>query len=121
MTETQGSTAELLALLRAARVDLSNEKRAQATLAEAISLAGVAVEREVRLSPSDVVDFMAGDVAIEVKLRGARKKEVYRQLLRYAAHDRVQVLVLVSNLSMGLPETIGGKDVYFVRLGEAWL
>lgn len=121
MTETQGSTAELLALLRAARVDLSSEKRAQAAIAEAFARAGVAIEREVRLSPSDIVDFMVGGVAIEVKLRGARKKEVYRQLARYAAHDRVRAVVLVSNLSMGLPETIEGKDAYFVRLGEAWL
>lgn len=121
MTEAQRSMSDLLAVLRDARVDLSNEKRAQAAIAEAFSLAGVSFAREVRLSPSDIVDFVVGDVAIELKLRGAGKKDVYRQLCRYAAHDRVAAIVLASNLSMGLPETINGKDVYFVRLGEAWL
>ena len=56
-----------------------------------------------------------------MKLRGARKKDVYRQLCRYAGHPRVSSLLLASNMSMGLPAQIEGKDAYFVKLGEAWL
>ena len=34
---------------------------------------------------------------------------------------RSSSLVLASNLSMGLPAEIDGKDAYFVKLGDAWL
>lgn len=112
---------ELTELLRATRIDLSNEKRAQAAVEQILKKAGIAFDREVRLTESDIVDFMVGDIGIELKLRGARKKEVYRQLRRYARHPRVGSLILASNLSMGLPAQIEGKDAYFVRLGEAWL
>lgn len=112
----------LLAALNVMRVDLSSEKRTQADIAAALERGGFAFEREVRLAPGDVIDFMVeGFIGIEVKLRGAQKKAVFRQLQRYAAHDRVRDLVFASNLSMGLPETIGGKPVWFVALGRAWL
>lgn len=108
-------------LIRSAKIDLSTEKRAQADVEQLLTQAGIAFEREVRLTESDIVDFMVDYIGIELKLRGARKKEVYRQLCRYARHPRVGSLILASNLSMGLPGQIEGKDVYFVSLGEAWL
>jgi len=111
----------LVNLLRNAKIDLSNEKRAQADVEQILTGAGIAFEREVRLTESDIVDFMVESIGIELKLRGARKKEVYRQLCRYALHPRVESLLLASNLSMGLPPQIEGKDAYFVKLGEAWL
>lgn len=111
----------IINLVRSARVDLSSEKRAQADIESLLAGAGIAFEREVRLSARDIVDFMVGGVAVELKLRGARKMEVFRQLNRYALHPRVESLVLASNLSMGLPPQIQGKDAYFVRLGEGWL
>ena len=47
--------------------------------------------------------------------------DVFRQLKRYAAHDEVNELVLVTNLSMGLPPEIDGKPTYYASLGVAWL
>jgi hypothetical protein len=111
----------VVGLVRAARVDLTSEKRAQADLELDFARAGIDFGREVRLTGSDIVDFLVGGLAIEVKLHGARKKEVYRQLRRYARHPAVDALLLASNLSMGLPPRIEGKDAYFVKLGEAWL
>ena len=111
----------LIDLLRSARLDLSNEKRAQADVEVVLMRSGISFEREVRLTDADIVDFMVGGIAIEIKLRGAKKKEVYRQLCRYARHERVESLLLASNMSMGLPAVIDGKDAYFVKLGEAWL
>lgn len=111
----------LIGLIRSARIDLSTEKRAQADVEMILTRAGIAFDREFPLTESDIIDFMVEDVGIELKLKGARKKEVYRQLCRYAQHPRVGSLILASNLSMGLPAQIEGKDAYFVRLGEAWL
>jgi hypothetical protein len=111
----------IIDLIRGAKIDLSNEKRAQADMEQLLTRAGIPFDREVRLSESDIVDFMVDGIGIELKLRGARKKDVYRQLCRYARHPRVVALLLASNLSMGLPAQIEGKDAYFVKLGEAWL
>ncbi len=115
------SAQTIVQLLRSSTIDLSNEKRAQADVEKVLTFAGIAFQREVRLSSEDVVDFFVEGVALELKLKGAKKKEVYRQLCRYAKHPSVTVLVLASNLSMGLPAVIEGKDAYFVKLGEAWL
>lgn len=111
----------IIGLIRSARIDLSSEKRAQADVEQILTQAGIAFDREFPLTDSDIIDFMVEDVGIELKLKGARKKEVYRQLCRYARQPRVGSLILASNLSMGLPAQIEGKDAYFVRLGEAWL
>ena len=111
----------VVTLLRSARIDLSTEKRAQADVEQVLAGAAIVFEREVRLGEGDVIDFLIGGVGLELKLRGARKTEVYRQLRRYARHDRVDALILASTLSMGLPARVGGKDAYFVKLGEAWL
>ena len=108
-------------LVRHSRLDLSSEKAAQHTFGMMLDLRGIPFEREVQLSKSDIVDFMVGDLAVELKLKGARKKPIYDQLKRYARHDQVQSIALLSNVSMGLPEELEGKDVYFLRLGEGWL
>ena len=108
-------------IVRSAKIDLSSEKGAQADLAELLTRNGIDFEREYPLSKQDVIDFMVGGLGVELKLRGARKMDIYRQLKRYASHPRVESLALISNQSMGLPEQLEGKDVYFLKLGEGWI
>lgn len=117
----EGMINKIHQLVSSARLDLSDEKRTQNDLAEVFTAHGIAHERECRLSPGDIPDFMIEGLAMEVKLRGARKKDVFKQLERYARHDRVTAIILVTNLTMGLPATLGGKPVYFLALGRAWL
>lgn len=111
----------VLTAIRTARLDLSDEKRTQSDLACVLSTQGIPFEREVRLSAGDIPDFMVGDIAVEVKIRGARKMDIYHQLVRYAKHERVGSLILATNITMGLPEQLEGKPVFFVALGRAWL
>lgn len=113
--------ADILRILRTTRVDLSDEKRAQADIAAALAATGRDIQREVRLAPGDVIDLMADDIGIEVKLKGARKRAIWGQLERYAGHDRVSALILASNLAMGVPGEVRGKPLWFVPLGRAWL
>lgn len=114
--------SNLITLLRKIRVNLANEKCAQADIETALGASGFKFAREVRLSKYDIPDFIIDEcIALEVKLRGQRKKEIYKQLCRYAEHESIKALVLASNVSMGLPEEINGKPVYFVSLGTAWL
>lgn len=116
------SANEIMVLIRRHRFDLSNEKTTQQQLADIFQAHGVVFEREKRLAARDIVDFLVqGGIAVEVKLHGAKKMSVFRQLRRYATHDEVNELVLVTNLSMGLPPEIEGKPAYYASLGAAWL
>lgn len=113
---------EIVDLIRRHRLDLSNEKVTQQQLTDLFTAQNISFEREKRLTARDIVDFLVqGGIAVEVKLHGAKKMSVFRQLKRYAAHDDVNELVLVTNLSMGLPPEIEGKPAYYASLGAAWL
>lgn len=83
---------------------------------------GAAVEREVALSTKDRIDFLVGDrlvtVGIEVKIGGSFA-DVTRQLYRYAEHDRIDGLLLVTSKRalIKVPEAISGKPVRSVHVG----
>jgi len=121
------AAAPLVRFLTGLRVDLGDEARAQHRIGESLHNGGWRFVREVPLSAGDRIDFVVGDpalpgIGIEVKLRtGGGKLEIYRQLERYAASPRVSALVLMSNLSMGAPGEIGGKPLFYVSLGRAWM
>lgn len=118
---TPEAVSQVLDLLAELRLPLEDEKRLQAELGEALESAGISFSREHELSPRDRVDFMlAGNVAVECKLR-AGKRQIYRQLRRYAESPRVSALLLITNTAMGLPSTIEGKPTYYCSLGSAWL
>lgn len=105
------------------RFNLSDEKATQQEMAEVLSAVGICFEREKHLGPGDIPDFMvSGGLAIEIKLkRSVSKMEIYRQLRRYALHQEVLGLLLITNVSMGLPPTIEGKPAYYASMGRAWL
>lgn len=115
------SVAAIVGVIHAARIDLSDEKRAQSDIAAAFAAAGITARREVRLAPGDIIDFVIDGVGVEVKLRSSRKREIFRQLRRYAGHPEIRSLVLASNLAMGLPAEIDGKPLAVASLGRAWL
>lgn len=110
----------VVAFLQSRRWPLSDEKLLQQAIVDELDSAGFAWEREVRLSATDVVDFMISAVAIEIKIKGS-KRNVYRQCARYCSHERVQALVLATNYTLGFPTAIGGKPCYVANLGKAWL
>lgn len=111
---------QIFAAMRGIRFPLKNEKVLQAALSEEFTAAGIEHEREVRLSGADIVDFMFGEIAGECKIKGS-KREIYFQLERYAEHDRVSSLILITNVPMGLPASIKGKPAYLFNLSRAWL
>jgi hypothetical protein len=102
---------------------MHSEKETQAEIAKALTKGGFVFEREKRLSAEDIPDFLVKDgIVIEVKLRtGISKMNIYRQLERYSRHETVKEIILVSNITMGLPPEINGKPAYFLSLGRAWL
>ena len=120
--QTPTTFADLVAaMLATARLDLSTEKATQAEIAAVLDRHGLPYRRELRLSSRDIVDFFVGDnTALEVKIGGA-KAATFRQLSRYANHDRVQAIVLATNVPMSLPTHINLKPCRVAALGAAWL
>lgn len=104
-------------LLANASFDLSSEPATQDGIARALTDAGVDFKREVRLTPTDQIDFLIGDRGMEVKLRGSRSA-LLRQLHRYAEHDRIGSLTLVTSSPRlaALPEVLRGKSVDVIIL-----
>lgn len=114
------AAAQVIELVHSHRLPLHNEKATQAEMEKLLQSHAFTFEREVRLSPADIPDFMIGGLAIELKIKGG-KMDIYRQLRRYAQHDRVTRILLLTNVAMGLPEEIEGRRTYIANLGRAWL
>lgn len=111
------SATDVAALISRCRFRYTDEIRLHEGIAAALAAAGVAFEREVALSPLDRIDFLVGDVGVEVKVAGAASR-VDRQLARYAKHDRVAALILVTDREQAaaVRNCLNGKPVLVVRL-----
>lgn len=113
---------KFIALMRRTPFVMKDEKSVQAAIAVILDSHGIEYKREVKLSETDIVDFMLpGGVAVEVKLNKAQKREIYRQCKRYCEHEQVKVIVLMTATIMGFPPEIEGKPAYYVSLGRSWL
>lgn len=112
--------APLLALLARQRFRIDNEKLLQAQMATVLEASGVTFSAEHVLSPGNRIDFLIGDVGIEAKIKGQRRA-ILRQCERYASHDAIGALIVITNAAMGLPPEINGKPIHVFNLGKAWL
>lgn len=100
--------------------NLQNEKLLQAELEEFFKANDIAYKREVILDKGNIIDFMLGNVGVEVKCK-ATPMAIYEQLKRYAELEQIHMLILISNKAMRLPKTINNKPVYIITLGQSWL
>src|SRR5690606_27675240 len=93
----QRSMLEIAGKFKLQPFSFSQEKQTQADVERYLSLEGLNFEREYRLSPQDIPDFLikieSGNIALEVKINCARRA-IYRQLERYAAHKEVNGIIL---------------------------
>lgn len=100
-----------------ARFTWANEKQLQDGIAMVLATTGLAVSREHRLSPADVIDFLVESVGVEVKIKGA-VAAVQAQLERYAEHECVTELVLVTARTQltRMPRKLNGKPLTVLPL-----
>jgi len=110
--------AVVAAVLRQSRLRLSTERALQDSIAEVLTAAKIPFEREKALSKRDRPDFLLADgrVVLEAKFKYP-KKAIYRQLARYAEHDQVTVLMLITGTAMGMVDTIQDKPVVMISAG----
>jgi hypothetical protein len=87
---------ELKGLLAAYRIDCTDELTLQEGIARILTEHAVPFEREYRLGARDRPDFFVAGVAVECKVGGS-VTELIRQLTRYAEHECVAELLVVTS------------------------
>lgn len=100
------------------------EKSTQSDVEKFLTFQGLTFEREKRLSKTEIPDFLIhsqyGGIVLEVKTKCSRMA-IYRQLERYAEHQEVSGVILLTGTSMGLPPQINSKPSLVASLGVGWL
>jgi hypothetical protein len=108
---------EIARIIQSTAFRFSNEFTLQDGLEALFEAKGVPFAREVVLSPRDRIDFLSGNIGIEVKVASSIE-QVRRQLWRYAQREQIAGLILVTTRSMhkALQGEILGKPVVVAHL-----
>ena len=120
MADTLRDALSVMAAIERARIHVATEDWAQTSIARALARAGIEAEREVALDGASRIDFLAGVVGVEVKVKGQRRA-IWRQLDRYAAHPRIGALVLATGVAMPISGWVNGKPLLVASLSRGWL
>lgn len=115
--ETQ-RVADALGTIRCSASAAEDELHAQ--VAQALAAAGIEAAHEVRLAPRCRIDFLAGEIGIEIKKKRPERAKLIAQLARYAACPQVRALIVVAPRGVNLPRRIGGKPVTMLALERLW-
>lgn len=111
---------EVIGLLSKYQFSLSFEKDLQGQIDYVLRQNGFLFQKEYSFDKLSRIDFFGDGIGIEVKIKGTAKN-IYRQCERYCQFDSLDVLILVTNRSMGFPPTLCGKPCYVLNLGRSWL
>ena len=98
----------------------ATEEELHAQVAQALCAAGLEPVHEARLAPRCRIDFMVGDIGVEIKKKRPERTRLMAQLARYAACAQVRALIVVAPCGVNLPRTIGGKPVTMLALERLW-
>ncbi|NLV58420.1 MAG: hypothetical protein GXY67_06580 [Clostridiales bacterium] len=82
--------------------------------------AGFSFTHEAVIGKGCRIDFLVGDVGIEIKKGKPDTGLIQAQLLRYAACKSISALIVISQRYVKLPETLGGKPVDVLTLPQLW-
>src|SRR5947199_118923 len=101
---------QLAAILQAYRIRFYSELHLQDGIAQALTQESIPFEREKQLTPKDRIDFLVGGIGVEIKIESA-SASVLRQLHRYAQHDLIRELLLVTSRAkhLSIPRRMNGK------------
>jgi len=116
----QEKIQEIFKVLKSRSLPITTEKEVQLEIEKLFTEKKISFEREYRFDNKNIVDFFVNGIAIEVKIKGV-KKAVYKQCERYCEFNETKALILVTNLTMGFPEQLNGKDCYYYSLSKNWL
>lgn len=82
--------------------------------------AGLAFEHEAKIGAGCRIDYLVGDVGVEIKKGRPVRSTLLNQLRRYAACEKIGSLVVVTQRALPLPQSVGGKPLYTLSLNALW-
>ena len=82
--------------------------------------AGIPCTHEAKIGKGCRIDYLAGTVGIEIKKGKPIPEALCKQLARYAACEGVLGLIVITQRSVKLPESIGGKPLRHLVLSQLW-
>lgn len=98
----------------------SSEEELHAQVSLALAAAGIDAVHEARLAARCRIDFLVGNVGIEIKKRRPEREKLLAQLTRYADCEQIEQLLVVAPRGVNLPKQIGGKPVTMLALERLW-
>ena len=75
---------------------------------------------EAKLSKGCRIDYLAGNVGIEIKKGKPNAKQLLLQLERYLRQDMLESMIVVSWFSVKIPAEIAGKRAELIVLSQLW-
>ena len=122
MPEASEDATFIARMIRNTTHDFDCEDALQISIASMFNEQHIEPNREHRLSAKDRLDFFVEGIAIEVKIDSSLPA-LLRQLSRYAAHEEVRELMVVTSRSKlaQLPTSLNGKPITVVELLERGL
>ena len=91
-----------------------------AMVGKCLSEAGISFVHEAKIGTGCRIDYLAEGVGIEIKKGKPLSQTLLRQLSRYAACDKIDSLVVVTQRSVKLPSQIQGKPLAYLCLSQLW-
>ncbi len=91
-----------------------------ALVAQALSSNNIDSLHEAKVGAHGRIDFLAGDVGIEVKRGKLTRADMLKQLKRYAASPMVSAIFIVTERAIDLPDVIEGKACMVISLWSLW-
>ena len=112
---------EIVEALHRFRFSATNEQELQRALWQVFARYPDS-RREVILDARNRIDFLVGEVGIEVKVDGSLT-DLVRQLIRYAKFEQITSIVVVSTRARhrDVPRHVGGKPVHLAYLADGAL
>lgn len=111
----------VLDALRTIRAPLATDEYDLHELArQALARQGIACEHEAVLAPRCRIDILCGRIGIEIKRGKPTRSTLLRQLLRYAQTGKLDALIVLSEQSVDLPDSIEGIPLTVIGLYKLW-
>ncbi|MBR5546307.1 MAG: hypothetical protein IKU70_04940 [Clostridia bacterium] len=89
-------------------------------VAKRLAEAGLPFVHEAKLAPGCRIDYLVDTIGIEIKKGKPDASAVKKQLMRYAACDGVEAIVLLTQRTVAVPKMVLGKPVHVIVLNLLW-
>ena len=121
MGKSEQELKRLINILEQIKVGfLPQETQIHSIIAESLVKNGIEFQHEYRLSSDSRIDFLSGNIGIEVKKSTVKDKDLLKQLKKYSQSNKISKIILVTTKSVNIPSDINNKQIYIVNLYRNW-